>query len=279
MASSQAFLQGKRLYNAKKAGHPGSLDPLGTGMLPLCFGEATKFSQFLLDSDKQYEVYAKLGIKTTTGDAEGAVVEQKSYHHVTSEGIMTALKELTGTIQQIPPMYSAVKYHGKALYTFARKGIEVPRAPRPITIYELSYLGLNNDLLHLKIHCSKGTYVRTLIEEIGEKLNCGAHVHFLHRTFVSPYQNNTMLDFDALEKEAKASFLLPIKTSVQSLPEITLSTSLIFYLRMGQSVMMPGLPSSGLVSLLSQQGQFLGVGEVQADRRLSPKRLLQKETK
>lgn len=282
ITSNGALQRVKHLFNAKKAGHTGSLDPLATGMLPICFGEATKFSQFLLESDKHYEVIAKLGVKTTTGDAEGSPLSERPLIDITESRVLHLLKDFEGAIQQIPPMYSAVKHQGKALYTLARQGIEVPREPRMVHIYSLQFLGLTNDLLHLTIHCSKGTYVRTLVEDLGEQLGCGAHVHYLKRSFVAPYREHAMHDFTKLESvrleagiDALQQFLLPVETSVEGLPLITLSTSLTFYIRMGQPIMVPGLPSAGLVRLLSDKGHFLGVGEVQTDGRLAPRRLVQ----
>lgn len=284
--SNQILQRVKRLFGAKKAGHTGSLDPLATGMLPICFGEATKFSQFLLESDKSYQVIAKLGIKTTTGDAEGEIIENKPVVDVTLERIQQILSQLTGSIQQIPPMFSAVKIQGKPLYELARKGIEIERKPRTIHIYQLKLEDFSHDILKLEVHCSKGTYVRTLVEDIGVALGCGAHVIGLHRSMVVPYQNQTMYSIATLEevqqqkgKDALTSYLLPIETSVASYPSVKLSTSTAFYLRTGQSVMVPNLPTQGLVRLFTEQSQFIGIGTIQDDGRLAPQRLITQTNK
>ena len=186
-ASSNDVLQKvKRIYNANRAGHTGALDPLATGMLPICLGEATKFSQYLLDSDKRYRVIAKLGQRTDTSDADGQVVEERPLTF-SDEQLAAALDSFRGETQQVPSMYSALKYQGKKLYEYARQGIEVPREARPITVYELLFIRREGDELELEIHCSKGTYIRTIIDDLGEKLGCGAHVIFLRRLAVSKY--------------------------------------------------------------------------------------------
>lgn len=270
----------KHLFNAKKAGHTGSLDPLATGMLPICFGEATKFSQYLLESDKEYRVTIKLGVKTTTGDAEGEVVATQSVEGITHEQLLALLPQFTGAIQQIPPMFSAIKHQGKPLYELARKGLEVERAPRVVQIYRLQMDGLQGDILNLDIHCSKGTYVRTLAEDIGDKLGCGAHVIGLRRTFVSPYQRTKMITFEALEAMHKElgfahlnQLLLPIESSVTVFPAIRLSTSSAFYIRTGQPVMVPHLPTQGFVRLYGDDDIFMGVGEILDDGRVAPRRI------
>jgi tRNA pseudouridine55 synthase len=280
LTSNAALQQVKHLLNAKKAGHTGSLDPLATGMLPICFGEATKFSQYLLESDKHYRVQVTLGIKTTTGDAEGQVVATKPVQ-VTSENLAQVIKQFTGSIQQIPPMFSALKHQGTPLYELARKGIEVERKPRTVEIYRLSYDGLQENQFNLDVECSKGTYVRTLVEDIGEVLGCGAHVSGLHRVSVFPYQQATMYTFAELEQllkekgpSALTQLLLPIESSVHVLPIVKLSASLLFYVRMGQPVMVPHLPAQGLVRLVAEDGLFVGVGEILEDGRVAPRRLV-----
>lgn len=286
MSSNGALQRVKRLFNAKKAGHTGSLDPLATGMLPICFGDATKFSQFLLESDKCYELAITLGVKTTTGDAEGAIVQTKSTSHVTQDALEKILPQFRGKILQVPPMFSALKYQGKPLYQFARQGIEIKREPRAVHIYDLQLKNFSEKLVYLSVHCSKGTYVRTLAEDIGDLLGCGAHVSALRRTWVKPYQNHRMLNFEDLEECNKSSglsalhqFLLPIESSVSCLPHICLSTSAVFYIRMGQSVMTPNLQiEGGLVRIFSDKNQFLGVGEIK-ERRLMPRRLFQDRVK
>lgn len=281
MTSNFALQRVKRLFGAKKAGHTGSLDPLATGMLPICFGEATKFSQFLLESDKCYQVTAKLGEKTTTGDAEGEVISTRPVPSVSRDQLEKILSSFLGLQQQIPPMYSAIKFQGKPLYELARQGIEIERQSRTIHLYQLDLIDFTHDSLSLMIHCSKGTYVRTLVEDIGEVLGCGAHVSMLHRSVVLPYKQASMVTMSVLEEtqkqqgmDALKQFLLPVETSVESFPAIKLSTSALFYIKTGQPVMVPHLPTQGLVRLFSNDGRFLGVGEVLEDGRVAPRRLV-----
>ncbi len=279
--SNGALQRVKRLFGAKKAGHTGSLDPLATGMLPICFGEATKFSQFLLESDKCYQVEARLGVKTRTGDAEGEVIATKPVENLSRERIETVLNQFIGLIQQIPPMYSALKIQGKPLYELARKGIEVPREARSVHIYRLQLIDFQTDTLKLEVQCSKGTYVRTLVEDIGELLGCGAHVSALRRSVVLPYNEIKMYTLDALEEahkqfgmDALTQYLLPIETAVQTLPAIKLSNTAAFYMKTGQPVMIPHFPAQGLVRIFSQQDEFMGVGEILEDGRVAPRRLV-----
>jgi tRNA pseudouridine55 synthase len=281
MTSNKALQRVKRLFGAKKAGHTGSLDPLATGMLPICFGEATKFSQYLLESDKCYQVSAKLGITTVTGDAEGAVTSVNPLIHVTRERIEESLSRLRGAIQQIPPMYSAVKWRGKPLYELARQGIEVNRVPRTVHIYQLQFNDLQQDILQLEVHCSKGTYIRTLVEDIGKLLGCGAHVSALRRSTVLPYSEIKMHTLDMLEHahqqvgtEALVQYLLPVETSVETLPAVKLSHAAAFYMRTGQPVTAPRLLAKGLVRIFSHLDKFMGVGEILDDGRLAPRRLV-----
>lgn len=281
ITSNGALQKVKRLFNAKKAGHTGSLDPLATGMLPICFGEATKFSQYLLESDKQYRVKVQLGIKTTTGDAEGSVISTRPVENITLERLTALMQQFTGAIQQIPPMFSALKHQGTPLYELARKGVEVERAAREVQIFSLTCDGLEHDTFHMDVHCSKGTYVRTLAEDIGEELGCGAHVIGLRRVSVTPYQQSNMYTFEALEElfntlgsTGLESLLLPVESSVEALPAVKLSTSSAFYMRTGQSVMVPHMPTHGLVRLYSNESAFLGVGEILDDGRVAPRRLI-----
>ncbi len=271
----------KRLFCAKKAGHTGSLDPLATGMLPLCFGEATKISQFLLESDKYYRVTAKLGIRTTTGDAEGDVIEEHPVGDVTKANLMEMLPNFMGLIEQIPPMYSAIKYQGKPLYKLARQGIEIERQPRNVTIHSLELEEFDTSTFKIFVHCTKGTYIRTLVDDIGLALGCGAHVIELRRTAVAPYQETKMYSLAELEEIlnkdgllALYDCLLPLETSIQAFPAIYLSTAAAFYVRTGQPVMAPKILTNGLVRLFSDDGQFIGIGEMLDDGRVTPKRLL-----
>ena len=198
MSSNFALQRVKRFFNANKAGHTGALDPLATGMLPICLGEATKFSQHLLDSDKRYLVTAKLGQRTDTSDSDGEVVQTRPVN-VTQALLDEKLAFFRGTTQQIPSMYSALKYQGQPLYKYAREGIEVPRESRPITVFELNFIKLEGDELTLDIHCSKGTYIRTIIDDLGEMLGCGAHVVMLRRTQVAEYPYEKMVTLAQLE--------------------------------------------------------------------------------
>lgn len=282
ITSNAALQQVKRIYAAKRAGHTGSLDPIATGMLPICFGEATKFSQFLLDSDKHYDVTAKLGKRTSTGDMEGAVIAERPCSHITREKLEEVLQPFQGKLTQIPPMYSALKYKGKPLYELARQGIEIEREPRSIHIHSLKLEDFQQDTFSFHIHCSKGTYVRTLVDDIGEILGCGAHVYQLRRTAVSPYLSFPMYPIAALEQayreegsEALARFLLPIETAVAAFPSVILSTSAAFYIRMGQPVRVTNAPPRGFVRLMiGDEQQFLGMGEMLEDYRVKPKRMV-----
>lgn len=281
ITSNGALQRVKRLFNAKKAGHTGSLDPIATGMLPLCFGEGTKFSQFLLESDKTYAVTAKLGIQTNTGDSEGDIIATQPVVDVTKERIESVMSRFVGEIDQVPPMFSAIKYQGKPLYELARKGIEVERKSRRINIFSLKLEKYENEEFSFQVHCSKGTYVRTLVEDIARELGCGAHVIALRRTSVKPYGEIMMHTLDELEKIAAnaghqglLSCLLPLETAVQIFPAVKLSTSAAFYLKMGQPVRASFPLNTPLVRLLSEDERFLGIGEVMPDGRVKPQRLV-----
>lgn len=281
LTSNGALQRAKRLFKATKAGHTGSLDPLATGMLPLCFGEATKFSQFLLDSDKSYLVTAKLGQETTTGDAEGEVVATGSLESLTLSQIESIVSKYTGPIDQIPPMFSAIKHQGKPLYELARKGIEIERQPRRVQIYSLQLEKWEGDELTLSVRCSKGTYVRTLVQDIGRELGCRAHVIKLRRTYVAPYGDAMMYTLTSLEEIAEKdglhalhSLLLPVESSVNIFPEVKLSTSAAFYLRQGQAVRMPFTTHHSLVRLVSEDARFIGMGQVMPDGNVKPMRLV-----
>jgi len=281
ITSNGALQRVKRLFGAKKAGHTGSLDPLATGMLPICFGEATKLCQFLLESDKHYRVTATLGVRTATGDAEGEIIATQPVVGVTRERIEELLQQFTGSIEQVPPMYSAIKFQGKPLYELARQGIEIERKSRVIQIHVLRLEEFDEVTFKIDVHCSKGTYIRTLVDDIGLALGCGAYVSELHRSAVSPYQESTMYTMAELEeivkqqgKQALRQYLLPLETSVQSFPALHLTTAAVFYLRMGQPVMASHVRTKGLIRLYSDDGQFMGIGEMLDDGRVTPKRLL-----
>lgn len=281
MTSNGVLQKVKRLFNAKKAGHTGSLDPIATGMLPICFGEGTKFSQFLLDSDKYYQVVAKLGVQTTTGDREGEVIATQPVVDLTSEKLEEAILKFLGEQTQIPPMYSAIKHQGKPLYQLARRGIEIERAPRRIHLYSLKLNHFHHDTFELTVHCSKGTYIRTLVEDIGKELGYGCHVLELRRTQVAPYVNFKMYSLSNLEHmfatsdyEELTQCLLPIDSALSHLPSVKLSTSAIYYLRTGQAVQAILPANSSLVRLISEDAQFIGIGETLIDGRIKPYRLV-----
>lgn len=279
MTSNAALQRAKRLFQAQKAGHTGSLDPLADGLLPVCFGAATKVSAFLLDADKRYWVRIKLGVTTTTADSEGAVVETRPVTGIGEAELQGVLQRFEGEIEQIPPMYSALKHKGERLYKLAREGIEVEREPRRITIYSLKLLACDLPEFELEVHCSKGTYVRVLAEDIGAALGCGAHVTALRRTGVGPYREEGMVTMEALERGAAEgsqtldALLLPTESAMGQWPEVRLSPDSSFYLRQGQPVLVPNAPVEGWVRLYDADG-FIGVGEILDDGRVAPRRLM-----
>ena len=287
ITSNGALQQAKRLFDAAKAGHSGSLDPIATGVLPICFGEATKFSQYLLDANKRYETTIKLGVKTTTGDSEGEVIEKRDVPKLDRETIDACLETFRGEIKQVPSMYSAIKKDGQPLYKLARQGIEVERQARDISIYSLMLSAFDETTLNLDVHCSKGTYIRSLAEDIGEVLGCGAHVIALRRTGVGAFDIADTVDFDAVSRasdgDARAldGLLRPVEEAVSAMPSVTLSTLSGAYLLQGQPVQVANAPRDGLVQLFQSSGdhdQFIGIGEVLDDGRIAPRRLLAAQT-
>lgn len=290
LSSNDVLQKVKRIYNANKAGHTGALDPLATGMLPICLGESTKFSQFLLDADKRYRVIARLGQRTNTSDADGEVVQERPVEF-TQEQLDAALEQFRGDSQQIPSMYSALKYQGKPLYEYARQGIDVPREARDITVYELQFIRWEGDELELEIHCSKGTYIRTIIDDLGEVLGCGAHVIYLRRVQVSNYPSERMVSLEQLQQMVAAAeeagveprtvldpLLLPMDTAASHLPEINLTDVVAAYVLQGQPVQVQGLPAEGMVRInVGEKRRFIGVGEVDDQGRLAPRRLVVEE--
>ena len=279
MTSNAALQKVKRLFNANKAGHTGSLDPLASGLLPICLGEATKVSSYLLDSNKAYVGTCKLGVRTSTADAEGDVLEQRPVGEYSEAQINAVLAKFTGSIEQIPPMHSAIKQGGQPLYKLAHQGIEVERQPRTIHIYELRQTRFAGDELDIEMRCSKGTYVRTLAEEIGRELGCGAHLCALRRTQVGPFTLETAVTLESLEQlategfEALDSHILPIEQALADWPEVQLTENSAFYLCRGQPIQVAKAPTSGLVRLSSNR-RFLGIGEILDDGRVAPRRLL-----
>ena len=283
-SSNRSLQIAKRLYDAAKAGHTGSLDPLATGVLPLCFGEATKFSQYLLDADKGYESTFTLGRTTATADAEGETLVVSDASAVTEADVEAAIGGLRGAIEQLPPMYSALKQNGQPLYKLARQGIEVERKLRPVVIkaFELRAFRSGAEAqADVVIECSKGTYVRTLAEDLGRALGCGAHVSALRRTRSGPFtlaDSVTMATLIALRDNEQLAqmdqLLLPTDAALGGLPLVTLSESGGFYLRQGQPVLVPNAPCNGMVRVALPDGEFLGVGEILDDGRVAPRRLI-----
>ncbi len=282
--TSNAALQKVRwLLNAEKAGHTGSLDPLASGVLPLCFGEATKFSQYLLDSDKGYETVMQLGQTTTTGDAEGEVLKTR---HVTvgRSDIEALLPQFRGQISQIPPMYSALKRDGQPLYKLARAGEVVEREARSVTIGRLELLECEGTRARLTVGCSKGTYIRTLVEDLGEALGCGAYVAELRRTQAGPFELAQTVTLEELEQahaeggnEAIDRFLMPSDSGLQDWPLLQFSEHSAFYWLHGQPVRSPEAPKFGMVRVQDHNGRFIGIGEVSEDGRIAPRRLIRSE--
>ncbi|MAT84361.1 MAG: tRNA pseudouridine(55) synthase TruB [Gammaproteobacteria bacterium] len=281
-SSNDAVQKAKRLFNARKVGHTGALDPLATGVLPLCFGEATKFSQYLLSSDKKYWTRIKLGVATDSGDSDGNVMATRPVEGIDEARVEAALEFFRGEIDQVPSMFSAVKHQGQPLYKLARQGIEIEREARRVKIFSNELVSLEGDELTLSIHCSKGTYVRTIAQELGEHLGCGGHVVALRRLSAGPFTEQDMVTFEtleaALEQGSLDPFLLPVASAVGDWPEITLSDDTAYYLRQGQPVLVPQAPSSGWVRLSERLDEgatrFLGVGEVLDDGRVAPRRLV-----
>lgn len=282
-SSNDAVQKAKRLFHARKVGHTGALDPLATGVLPLCFGEATKFSQYLLTSDKKYLTTLKLGVATDSGDADGQVVAERPVENISEARVEEALRFFRGEIDQVPSMFSAVKHQGQPLYKLARQGIEIEREARRVKIFSNQIVALEGDELTLAIHCSKGTYVRTIAEELGEHLGCGAHVTALRRLAAGPYDESDLVTFETLEAALDSEgtldrFLLPVASAVGDWPEVRLNDDTAYYVRQGQPVIVPHAPASGWVRLSQQVGEgstrFLGVGEVLDDGRVAPRRLI-----
>jgi tRNA pseudouridine55 synthase len=292
MSSNHALQAVKRIYFAQKAGHTGALDPLATGMLPICLGEGTKFSQFLLDTDKTYQVTAKLGVRTTTSDADGEIVSEKMVD-VSSEQLAVALESFRGTTKQVPSMYSALKYQGQPLYKYAREGIEVPREARDITVFNLELLRFQGDEVDLNIHVSKGTYIRTIVDDLGELLGCGAHVAALRRSGVGNYPVDKMVSLAQLEallakaqlKEIMPSelldpLLLPMSSAVDVMPCVYVDDMSASFLRHGNPVQAHNAPVGGSVQVYigeddnDENAEFIGVGIMDDNGLVAPKRIV-----
>ncbi len=274
-SSNAALQQAKRLYQAAKAGHAGTLDPLATGLLPVLFGEATKFSSDLLEADKTYAAEIRLGISTATADAEGEVTATRAVN-VTAEQLAAALDRFRGDIVQIPPLYSALKHAGKPLYAYARAGIEIERAPRAVTIHALLLQWFEGDRLALSVTCSKGTYIRSLAHDLGEMLGCGAHLAALRRTAVGRFgldSAHTLESLEAATADARDALLLPLDALLQDLPEVRLEPAQQARFLQGQAVPWDG-PAQARMRVYGSGGALLGVGELGAGGAIAPKRVI-----
>ena len=283
ITSNAALQKVKRLFAAKKVGHTGSLDPLATGALPLCFGDATKFSQFLLNANKTYIVGSILGVATDSGDSEGTICAQRNADHVQEIDLENVLDNFRGDIEQIPSMFSAIKVNGQPLYKLARQGVELPRDPRSVKIFSNELAWFRHPEFGLKIHCSKGTYVRTLIADIGEELQCGAHVKSLRRTRVGPFSEDCLVTMEQIEdasrKKCIDQLLLPTSSAVDEWPAVYVSGPSAYNVRHGQPVRVSQAPEKGWVRLCEtakdcDEARFLGVGEILVDGRVAPRRII-----
>jgi tRNA pseudouridine55 synthase len=280
ISSNQALQRAKRLFDASKAGHTGNLDVQASGLLPVCFGEATKVCQFLLDADKHYVSEFTFGRRTTTGDAEGETLQTHPIGALAADEVRAAMRAFAGEIEQIPPMHSAIKRGGTPLYKLAHRGIDVPRESRRVRIDAFELCSFEAPRAVVDIRCSKGTYVRTLAEDLGAALGCGAYVSALRREGAGPFLLDQALDLEALAARLEAGgvaaldeLLLPSDSALGALARVELSADTAFYLERGQAVRVPGAPGSGMLRLYDADGRFLGVGEVCADGRVAPRRL------
>ena len=279
MGSNEALQRVKRLYRARKAGHTGSLDRLASGLLPICFGEATKLSGYLLNADKHYVATFLLGVTTTTGDAEGEVVSRRDVPALSAAAIDRAAVRFRGEIEQIPPMHSALKHKGKRLYQLAHEGIVVERRPRRVTIHRFEVLRFDGDTVEVEVLCTKGTYIRTLAEDFGEALGCGASVAALRRIGAGPFAAGDMVELATVESmasegpQALDAPLLPMEAAVSGWPSVRLPEGVAFYLLKGQPVQVPHSPTEGWVRIHTERAGFIGVGEVLDDGRIAPRRL------
>jgi tRNA pseudouridine55 synthase len=279
VSSNKVLQKVKHLLNAKKAGHTGSLDPLATGMLPLCFGEATKFSQMLLDADKTYRVVATLGGTTATGDLESEMVAGGDIPALSAEYLLLLLKDFLGPIQQVPPMHSALKHQGQPLYKLARRGIEIEREARLVIIHRLELEAFTENSLTLLVTCSKGTYIRSLVRDIGIALGCGAHISFLRRLSVGQYKEEQMLPLEFLQtlienQDDLQPYLLPSWSMLEAWPSIFLSPEETQNIRQGKILSLTTPLPAGSVKIMTQEKEFIGIGSIQNDGKLKSRRLL-----
>lgn len=277
ITSNAALQQARRLLGAAKAGHTGTLDPLATGLLAVCFGEATKFSSLLLDADKTYLATVKLGATTTTGDAEGEVIFRGDVGAVSVAQIEAVLAGLIGTQEQVPPMFSALKHLGRPLYEYARAGATVARAGRQITVHDLSVLRVEPDMATIRLRVSKGTYIRVIAQEIGERLGCGAHLSGLRREAIGTWNVEAAVSFETLAEltgDQRRGLLRPVDGFLEGLPRIDLDAAAASALCQGQSVSAGPMTDAGLVRVYGADGAFLGLGQIEDSGRVAPRRLL-----
>ena len=279
LSSNSALQKVKRLFFAKKAGHTGSLDPLASGILPICLGQATKVAGLLLDDDKRYFVRGSLGYLTSTGDCEGDIIETHKFEHLRKNEVLSAALSFIGRIKQIPPMYSALKRDGTPLYKLARKGIEVEREPRDVVIHEINFIDYSNGIITLDVKCSKGTYIRTLIEDIGKKLGCGAHVLELRRTgfaHIDISQTIKLADLKKLESDDYSMLDEKIINTEDMLPKLSsvfLDEKQTIDIRLGRKVIDKSDTECGQVKMFDYKNKFIGIALVNSDNVISTKRL------
>jgi tRNA pseudouridine55 synthase len=278
ITSNAALQRTKRAFNAAKAGHTGTLDPLATGLLPICLGEATKFSALLLDADKTYLADIQFGIATSTGDAEGEVIERGDTSALTPGAIEDMVRGLSGTMEQVPPMFSALKHKGRALYEYARAGETIERSSRTITIHEIATIAVGSDWVRVRLRVSKGTYVRSVAEEAGRRMGCGAHLSALRREATGGMHIDAAVGLDALERmdpAERAALIKPVDLLVVALPRIDLGAEDALALQQGRQVGAPPETPEGLLRLYWRGAGFLGVGALAPGRRIAPRRLMQ----
>jgi tRNA pseudouridine55 synthase len=283
ITSNDALQKIKRIYKAARAGHTGSLDKPATGLLPLCLGEATKVSSYLLNADKTYVAVAKLGVVTSTADAEGAVLATNQVSEFNQLQLEEIIAQFVGDIEQTPPMYSALKIDGQRLYKLAYQGLEVERKSRPVTIHKIDLLQFDQYSFEIQVRCSKGTYIRTLVEDIGNALGCGAHVSTLRRLSTGPFNEEQMISMETIEHLSKVcdetnaildQLLVPVDSALEHIPELSLSEEMTYHLCLGQAVSVPQAPRDGLVRIYDHNRVFIGMGTILDDGRVAPKRLL-----
>lgn len=279
MSSNYALQKARRLYQAQKAGHTGTLDPMATGLLPVCFGEATKFSSHLLEADKVYRARIKFGQVTDTGDAEGEILREREIPELAESELEAVLDRFRGEIDQVPPMYSALKHQGRPLYELARQGIEIERAVRRVTIYNMALLARHSDGIEIEVAVSKGTYIRSLAEDIGEALGCGAHLTALRRLKTGPFTGDAMLDFERLEvladQQAREGVLLPVDILLDHLPRLDITAEMARKILRGQQAeTTTGSLEVDSLARVYQDQQLLGLVRIAAEGIIAPRRLL-----